>query len=126
MAVTNKHIYFASTKSLKVPHAKIIVIQPYQDGVGIHRDAQSARRQTFVTGDGWFTYQFLANVANLSATQTIAVARRDEHSATSPHFSDCGIRVAHVTLRCCFSSLVKTRKRHMVIPPGGNNWGYVA
>jgi hypothetical protein len=35
---------------------KIEMIQPFQDGVGIQRDAQTAPPQLFITGDGWFTY----------------------------------------------------------------------
>jgi len=52
-------------KELQLPHAKVVVIEPFQDGVGIHRDGASARRQAFLTGDGWFTYNLLTNVANL-------------------------------------------------------------
>ena len=29
---------------------------PYKDGLGIMREAQTARPQTFITGDGWFVY----------------------------------------------------------------------
>jgi hypothetical protein len=65
LAVTTKHLYFAGAKSVRLPHSKIVVIQPYQDGVGIQRDAQTAGRQLFVTGDGWFTYNLLTNVSNL-------------------------------------------------------------
>jgi hypothetical protein len=31
---------------------KIEMIQPFQDGVGIQRDAQTAPPQLFITGDG--------------------------------------------------------------------------
>lgn len=41
---------------------------PFEDGVGIHRDAQTAKPQIFLTGDGWFTYNLLANAANVSPT----------------------------------------------------------
>jgi hypothetical protein len=67
LAVTTKHLYFAGAKSVRVPHSKIVVIQPYQDGIGIQRDAQSAGQQLFVTGDGWFTYNMLMNISNLEA-----------------------------------------------------------
>jgi len=36
---------------------------PYSDGIGIHRDAASAKPQIFVTGDGWFTYNLVVNLA---------------------------------------------------------------
>lgn len=64
--VTNKHIYFASReKSLRIRHDKIVTIEPHADGVTVQRDAQTAKPQMFVTGDGWFTYNLLMNVSNL-------------------------------------------------------------
>jgi hypothetical protein len=66
MAVTNKHLYFGGgRKSLRVPYAKIVSFIPYSDGVGIIRDAANAKPQVFVTGDGWFTYNLLANVSQI-------------------------------------------------------------
>lgn len=66
LAVTNKHIYFAGPrKSLRVRHDKIVSFIPFSDGVGIVRDAATAKPQVFITGDGWFTYNLLANVSQL-------------------------------------------------------------
>jgi hypothetical protein len=66
LGVTNRHVYFSgSGKSFRIRHDKIVSIEPYSDGVGIQRDAASARPQVFVTGDGWFTYNLLMNVTNL-------------------------------------------------------------
>jgi len=66
LAVTNKHIYFAGPqKSIRVRHDKIVSYIPFSDGVGIIRDAATAKPQVFVTGDGWFTYNLLANVSQL-------------------------------------------------------------
>jgi|SRR5581483_425339 len=67
VAVTNAHIYFAGPiKALRVPYAKIVSFQPFTDGVGIIRDASNAKPQIFVTGDGWFTYNLVTNLAHLS------------------------------------------------------------
>lgn len=64
--LTNKHIYFAGpSKSFRVPYSKIVSFLPYDDGVGIVRDAQTAKPQFFKTGDGWFTYNLVANLAQL-------------------------------------------------------------
>ena len=38
---------------------------PYDDGFGIMRDAQTAKPQTFRTGDGWFPYNLAANLAQM-------------------------------------------------------------
>lgn len=66
LAVTNKHVYFVGAKkSLRIPYQKIIALIPFSDGVGIHRDGATAKPQIFVTGDGWFTYNLLANIKNI-------------------------------------------------------------
>jgi hypothetical protein len=65
-AITNKNIYFAgSVKSFRVPYQKIVSFQSYSDGIGFVRDASNAKPQTFVTGDGWFTYNLITNLSRL-------------------------------------------------------------
>lgn len=62
--VTTKHLYFAgSQKSFRVPYSKIVAFEHYSDGIGITRDAASAKPQTFVTKDGWFTCNLIAQIA---------------------------------------------------------------
>ena len=66
VVITNKNIYFAGTrKSIRLPYAKIISFEPFSDGVGVMRDAASAKPQIFVTGDGWFTYNLVTNLSQL-------------------------------------------------------------
>ena len=58
VALTNKHIYFAGPEtSLRIPYSKIVSFQPFSNGIGIVRDARSAKPQLFETGDGWFAVQ---------------------------------------------------------------------
>ncbi len=67
MLLTNKNLYFASgAKTLRIPYVKILSFEPFKDGLGIHRDAASAKPQIFVTGDGWFTYNMATNLAQLA------------------------------------------------------------
>lgn len=67
LVVTNRNIYFAgSVKSTRVPYAKIITFESYSNGIGLMRDAANAKAQIFVTGDGWFTYNLVANLAQMS------------------------------------------------------------
>ena len=67
VVVTNKHIYFAGPiKAVRVPYVKIVSFQPFSDGIGIIRDALNAKPQIFVTGDGWFTYNLVTNLAHFS------------------------------------------------------------
>jgi len=64
--VTTKNLYFAGpTKALRIPYAKVVAFTPYTDGVGVIRDAASAKAQVFVTGDGWFIYNLVTNLARL-------------------------------------------------------------
>lgn len=64
--VTDKHIYFAgAAKRFRIPYKKIVAFEPFSDGLGVQRDAQTAKPQTFVTGDGWFTYNLVTNLAQM-------------------------------------------------------------
>ena len=66
MGFTTKHIYFSGTKKrFRVRYDRIVAFEPYEDGIGIMRDAQTAKPQSFVTGDGWFAYNLATNLAQL-------------------------------------------------------------
>ena len=68
LGLTTKHIYFGgSRKRFRVRYDRIVAFDPYEDGFGIMRDAQTAKPQTFRTGDGWFPYNLAANLAQLQA-----------------------------------------------------------
>ena len=59
-----QHLYFAGArKKFRVRYDKIVSFEHYEDGFGIMRDAQTAKPQTFRTGDGWFAYNLAANLA---------------------------------------------------------------
>ncbi len=66
LGVTNKHLYFSGTsKSIRIAYSKIVTFEPYSDGIGVQRDTMTAKPQSFVTGDGWFTYNLITNCSNL-------------------------------------------------------------
>ena len=66
LGLTTKHIYFArSRKRFRVRYDRIVAFDPYEDGFGVMRDAQTAKPQTFRTGDGWFTHNLAANLAQM-------------------------------------------------------------
>ena len=66
LGLTTKHIYFAGEKwKFRVRYDRIVTLEPFDDGVGIMRDAQTAKPQSFVTGDGWFVYNLAVNLAGM-------------------------------------------------------------
>ncbi len=66
LGVTSKHIYFVGEiKRFRIRFDKIIAFDPFEDGMGVQREAASATPQTFVTGDGWFTYNLVTNLAQM-------------------------------------------------------------
>lgn len=66
LVVTNKHLTFVGPqKSVRLKHEKIISHTPYSDGIGVCRDAATAKPQMFVTDDGWFTYNVIVNAAKI-------------------------------------------------------------
>lgn len=68
LVITNKSIYFDGSKAgFRVPYRKIVSFFPYEDGIGLFRDAANAKRQMFITGDGWFAYNLAVNLAKIDA-----------------------------------------------------------
>ena len=66
LGVTNKHIYFVGpSKKFRIAYNKIVSFEPFSDGIGVQRDAQTAKPQSFSTGDGWFTYNLITNLAQM-------------------------------------------------------------
>jgi len=66
MGLTTKHIYFAGqSKRFRINYSKIVAFETFSDGIGLQRDAQTAKPQSFRTGDGWFTYNLAANLAQM-------------------------------------------------------------
>ena len=66
LGFTTKHLYFAgSRKKFRVRYDRIVAFDPYEDGFGIMREAQTAKPQTFRTGDGWFPYNLAVNLSQM-------------------------------------------------------------
>ena len=64
LALTNKHVYFhGGRKSFRIRYDKVVSFEQFRDGFGLVRDAQSAKPQIFRTGDGWFVYNLVTNLA---------------------------------------------------------------
>ena len=66
LGVTTKHIYFAGDRtSFRIPYGKVVSFTPFSDGIGVMKDAASARPQTFDTGEGWFIYNLVMNLSQM-------------------------------------------------------------
>ena len=64
LGFTTKHIYFSGpSKKFRVRYDRIVNLEPFADGFGIMPDAQTAKPQSFRTGDGWFAYYLAVNLA---------------------------------------------------------------
>ena len=64
LGITSKHLYFhGSRKRFRIRYDRIVSIDPYNDGIEVMRDAQTAKPQIFRTGDGWFTHNLVTNLA---------------------------------------------------------------
>jgi hypothetical protein len=71
LGVTNESLYFVGPrKSMRIPYQKVVNFTPYKDGIGLVRDAASAKPQNFQTGDGWFTYNLITNLAQPNVQET--------------------------------------------------------
>ncbi len=70
LIATDRNLYFAGpVKSTRIPYAKIVTFDPYSDGIGLTRDALTAKPQIFVTDDGWFTYNLVTNLAQRAVSR---------------------------------------------------------
>ena len=66
LGVTTKHIYFHGERErFRVRYDRIVSFEPFSDGLGIMRDNQRAKPESFVTGDGWFIYNLVTNLSQL-------------------------------------------------------------
>ena len=68
LGVTDRHLYFAgAAKAFRIRYEKVVSFMAYADGISIQRDAMTAKPQAFLTGDGWFTYNLITNLARRAA-----------------------------------------------------------
>lgn len=66
LGATTKHLYFSGPKTgFRIRYDRIVAFEPYSDGIGVQREAASAKPQKFLTGDGWFVYNLVTNLARL-------------------------------------------------------------
>lgn len=66
LAFTNKQLFFVNNnKSFRIRYDKIISIIPSENGFTILKDGVTAKPQSFIDGDGWFSYNMITNLSQL-------------------------------------------------------------
>ena len=66
LGFTAKRLYLSgSKKKFRVRYDRIVDLEPYGDGFRIMRDAQTAKPQSFRTGDGWFAFNLAVNLGQM-------------------------------------------------------------
>lgn len=66
LVVTNKHIYFhCPTASVKVPYSKLVGVEPYSDGIELHKEEAKPKRMVFQGFDSWFIVNVLSHIDNI-------------------------------------------------------------
>ena len=55
----------ASQRTSGSKYHRVMTITPSADGLAITRDAQTAKPQSFRTGDGWFAHNLAVNLAQM-------------------------------------------------------------
>jgi hypothetical protein len=67
LGLTNLHIHFSGANDhFKIRYDQIVSFIPYDDGFGILEYDSTANPKIFYTGDGWFSYNLITNIARLS------------------------------------------------------------
>ena len=63
VCLTDKNLYFhCPQKSLKIPFAKILSVDPYSNGVSIQKDGVNDKPMFFENLNSWFCYNVIANL----------------------------------------------------------------
>lgn len=63
VCITDKNLYFHSPeKSLKIPFAKIISLDPYSNGLGVQKDGANDKPIFFEGLNSWFCYNVISNL----------------------------------------------------------------
>ena len=66
LGFTTKQIHFSGDrKKFRIRYDKVVDFEPFGDGFGIMRDAQTAKPQSFRTGDCWFACNLDVNLAQM-------------------------------------------------------------
>lgn len=74
LGFTVKHLYFYNYKtSFRIRYDKIVSLIPKHDGFIILKDDATAKHQSFIDGDGWFSYNLITNLSQMELKEVNAI-----------------------------------------------------
>lgn len=93
LGVTTRRVYFAgSDLHFRIPHGRIVTLEPRADGIGLTRDRPEARPEYFLLDDADFAYELLqgapSGVVPSSSRPTAGLQKK--RSAKTPRFGPTG------------------------------------
>lgn len=91
--VTDHNLYFGgSSQAFRIGYRSIVAFTPFGDGIGVQSDDYLTGSRLFLTGDGWFTYNLIANLARLASMSrpTPPPALRDRLASLVQRFQERG------------------------------------
>jgi hypothetical protein len=72
LGFTQKQLYFFNYKtSFRIRYDKIVSLTPSEDGFTLLKDGVTAKPQTFVDKDGWFSYNLIANLSPIDLKEEV-------------------------------------------------------
>ena len=77
LGITDRHIYFFGPEQrFRIPHDRIVSIEPHSEGLGLTQDRAGAKIEWFLLGDADFAYELLRSVpAGLTPSSSAPVVR---------------------------------------------------
>lgn len=66
VALTSKHLYFGTAqKKFRIAFNKLVSLEPYENGIGLHKDGVTAKPQIFKNLNGWFVHNVISNLMQM-------------------------------------------------------------
>ena len=66
LGFTTQHLYFSGAKKkFRERCDRIVDFEPFDDGFGLMREAQTTKLQSFRIVDGWFAFNLERNLAQM-------------------------------------------------------------
>ncbi len=92
LGITDRHLYFAgSSERFRIRYDRVVAFDYYSDGIGVTKEAASARPQSFLMGDGWFAYNLVTELAQRQHRGVQSPVAKPTRAAAGPQVPDIDI-----------------------------------